>query len=426
VTTQRLTPTLALVVVAAVAATVAGCGLPANPKRPHLLTFADLAVLADAIEADPTNAPATFADGAGIPGGLPVSNFVTKDDQGLYHLVPRNTWTESYRSAYETAEVWTGFDEVWVQPVYVAITRFLNGEPQLLVDPDPAKQGWSPIFSVGPDSAFYSPFWQVFYFVVPDGTDPDEYKSARAVIDSGLPLIPGPAHTMSIVPTDKIVPAKTVVDTQEIGGPTGVSGGYLDGNDVKFLDFGQNNFSWNDDLVVEETPLFVFLYRDDATGELLPTGVPTVAGTGPLYANRPANVTNTDPPIPHYGAYWRLYTVELPPTARIFAPADLYPKESAAYAGPVSTVYGPTVIDGGVESSNQYVGRVALNASDTPGVGCFADVNYLDELGNGKCRWLDSQTKIEATVPPSGIRKTDITVTCPFISYDDKAFVVAP
>jgi hypothetical protein len=402
-----------------------GCGLPANPKRPHLTTFSDLMALVDAEGPD-----ATFAEGAKVPGGLRVGDFVTKDDQGAYHLTLRNTWTESYRSAYETAEVWNGFDEVWLQPMYVAITGFTNGKPDLLVDPtnpDPAKQGWSPIFSVGPDSAFYSPFWQVYYFQVPADTDPEAYTTARKVIDSGLPLLQGPVRTMSLVPIDtKVVPGTSDFAAQHVGGPAGASEGYLDGHDVGFLDFGKNTFNWNDDLVVEETPLFVFVYRDGMTGELMRTGIPTVAGTGPLYANRPANITNTDPPVPHYGAYWRLYTVELPPTARIFAPSALYPNESAAYAGPVGTAYGQSVIDAGVDDTNKYLGRVALNATDAVDQGCFSDANFLDELGGGKCRWLDSQAKIEATVPPSWIWKTDITVTCPFVSYDDSAFVVAP
>jgi hypothetical protein len=402
----------------------AGCGgLPANPTRPHLLTFADLEALAA-----PMNDEATFAHDAKVPGGLRVRDFLQYDGTN-YQLQLRNTFTEGYRSAYETTEVWTGFDEVWAQPVYVAVTGFTDsGQPKLLTDPtnpDPTMQGWSPVFSVGPGSAFYSPFWQTMYFVVPDGTDPEKYTSARHIIDAGLPLIPGPAHTMAIVPGENIIPPAMPLDVQHVGGPMATSPGYLDGEDVHYLDFGKGNFSWNDDLVVDETPLFMFVYRD-TNGDLQRTNTPTVAGTGPLYANRPVNVTDTMPPVPHYGAYWRLYTVELPPTARIFAPPGLYPKENADYKGPVGTVYGDSIMLADIVGTNQWVGRVALNASDTPGEGCFSSNQNLDENGNGSCRWLDSQAKIEATVPASWIWKTDITVTCPFVSYQDMAVVVTP
>ena len=91
---------------------------PPNPARPRLLTFADFEALAGS--GDPE---ATFATGEGVPDGLRVKDFVTSDMAG-YHLPLRTTWTEGYRSAYETAEIWTGFDEIWVQPAYVPITGF--------------------------------------------------------------------------------------------------------------------------------------------------------------------------------------------------------------------------------------------------------------------------------------------------------------
>ena len=426
-TTHRLS---GLTVAALATCALAACDLPANPRRPQLLTFADLSRLADG---DPA---VTFANDQGAPGGLRVSDFVTKDDAG-YHLTLRDTWTEGYRSAYETAEIWLGFDEVWVQPVYVAITGFTDGKPDLLPDPsatDPEKMSWSPIFSVGPDSAFYSPFWQVFYFKVPVGTDADAYTTAREVIDSGLPLIPGPAHTMSLVPAgETIVPATAGAPMQAVGGPTDVSTGYLDGKDVSFLDFGKDNFSWNDDLVVDATPLFMLVYRDDA-GHLQPMHVPTIAGTGPLYANRPPNVSND---VPHYGAFWRLYTVEVPATARIFAPplpafaaasADYPP----AFLEPEST-YGAGVLTTPTNDIGHWLGRVALNAVpsvDSTIKSCFDDYDNLDtspgSAGPEPCAWLDSQPAVERAVPASSIQPTDVLVTCPFVSYDDQPFVVTP
>ena len=410
--------TLAAVALCAAAA----CDLPAKPGRPKLLTFADLETLADTADAD-TIIPGTEA----VPGGLRLQDYIKKDDGG-YRPTLRNTWTETYRSAYVTAELWTGFDEVWVQPVYVPITGFANGLPVKL----PGEKGlpWSPIFSVGPGSAFYSPFWRVFYFVVAPDTDPETLRTARKVIDLGVPLIKGPAHVMSLVPPDGVELTQTVTDVlQNVGGPTQVSKGYLDGADASFLDFGMGTFSWNQDLVVDETPLFVLVYRDES-GALHKMNVPTVAGTGPLYANRPPNV---DGNVPHYGAFWRLYTVEVPTTARIFAPPT-FPNERMDY--PASLVadglYGDDVLDEKNKAGYEFfLGRVALNAlpadpADPMSKGCFGSLSLIDTRASvmpTPCRWLDSQPAIEAAVPPTAIHRTDILVTCPFVSYHDQAVV---
>jgi hypothetical protein len=404
----------------------AGCDLPPSPSRPHLYTMADLEALAKA------GKPLTIADDAGVPGGLAVSNIVQYDG-AQYHLALRTLWTESYRSAYETTEVWTGFEEVWAQPVYVAVTGFNDdGSPKLLTDPtnaNPNEQGWAPVFSVGPESAFYSPFWQTFYFVVPEGTDIESYTTARKVVDSGLPLIPGPAHTMSLVPTEakpgELAPATTGAAGQAVGGPAqGTRRGYLDGNDVSYLDFGKDNFSWNDELVVEETPLFVLVYRDNA-GSLQGLHVPPVGGTGPLYADRPPAIDGEG--VPHYGAYWRLYTVEAPSSARIFAPEMVFGEDAVHQFQDTPYVgkdYGADVNLSTPAVVGKYFGRMALNAlpaADMSTKGCFSSIAALDT-----CQWLDSQSALEHAVPPASIWRTDTTVTCPFVSYADKAIVVDP
>jgi hypothetical protein len=406
---------------AVVLCAAAGCDLPAKPGRPKLLTFADLETLADTADAK-TIIPGTEA----VPGGLRLRDYITKDGGG-YRPTLRNTWTETYRSAYVTAELWTGFDEVWVQPVYVPITGFANGVPVKV----PGEKGlpWSPIFSVGPGSAFYSPFWQVFYFVVSPDTDPETLRTARKIIDLGVPLIEGPAHVMSLVPPDGVELTQTVTDvTQHVGGPTSVSKGYLDGADASFLDFGTGTFSSNEDRVVEETPLFVLVYRDES-GALQKMNVPTVAGTGPLYSNRLPNVRDN---VPHYGAYWRLYTVEVPATARIFAPPT-FPDERADYPPALigDGMYGADVLDATNKPKYEYfLGRVALNALPVdpanPLSGCFGSLTLIDTRASVMplpCQWLDSQAALEAAVPPTAIHRTDILVTCPFVSYHDQAVV---
>jgi hypothetical protein len=37
------------------------------------------------------------------------------------------------------------------------------------------------------------------------------------------------------------------------------------------------------------------------------------------------------------------------------------------------------------------------------------------------CVWLDSQAAIEQLMPHEAIKRTDVLVTCPFVSYHDAA-----
>jgi hypothetical protein len=401
---------LALVAVAAWAAAV-GCDLPPNPSRPRLYSMAALQALADHASTQPV-----FAEDAGVPGGLRINDYVVRKDDGSYAMALRTTWTEQYRSAYVTGEIWTGFEEVWQQPVYVPITGLAaDGTPKLL--PHGASD-WTPIFSVGPDSAFYSPFWQTYYFQVDPATEANAFKSARDVLDSGRTLTPGPSRTMSLVPDTTLHPPDEMpadMPPLVVGGPRATESGFLDGNPISFLDLGKDNFTWDYELVVEATPLFMLVYRDKA-GQLQPMNVPTVAGTGPLYANRNVNVTSDF--VPHYGAFWRLHTVEVPSQARIFAPPKVAGDLSADYPPDlVGQTYDSAIADGTPRDLSQFVGRVALNPTE-----CFSLYDNLATFENPKatCQWLDSQTAIEAAVPPSAITETDVHVTCPFVSYHDR------
>jgi hypothetical protein len=61
-----------------------------------------------------------------------------------------------------------------------------------------------------------------------------------------------------------------------------------------------------------------------------------------------------------------------------------------------------------------YLGRVAVNGD------CFSDINMADPYG-GSCQYLDSQADIEAYLGRGAIQRTDITVTCPLVSFKGKA-----
>ncbi|HEY6477332.1 MAG TPA: hypothetical protein VI456_12175, partial [Polyangia bacterium] len=329
--------------------------------------------------APPTKA---LAADAGLPGGIEIGHIL--DGTALY---PRPAVADHYGVSYATTEVWAGYPQVWMQPMYVPVTGWADGVPQKLLDAN----HWHPVFSVGPGSGFYSPFWQAVYFTVPPGTTPATYTTVKQILDAGFPLAPREGWTIPIVPADV---------TSPVVGPTQGTG-WVDGAKVSFLNFGERLFNWDPATnVVEETPLFVMVTRD-ASGNLVAPSLPTLGGTGPLGTHAGPAPLNGVAPI--YASYWRLYTVEIPPTARVFTDDNL--QQALAAAGlpdlglPVDAGYA------------NVVGRVVLN----PGCTIFDPM----ASGTGACQYLDSQAALESNLDPGAIQPTDITVTCPFLTYQD-------
>ncbi|MDB4983066.1 MAG: hypothetical protein JWM82_3818 [Myxococcales bacterium] len=391
-----------------------GCDAPDARVRPVLLTTADFAALV-AAGAKPDEG---LAPGYGLPGGMPLKRILSRQ-AGTLTLELRETLTEGYRSEYVTTEIWAGFPAVWVQPVYVPLIGHAADGTPLRAGP----QDEHPIFGVGPRSAFYSPYWEVHTFEVPAGDTLASFKSVRDVLDRGVNLREGEARVMTIVPADVEPPTPTdVMDVAnqfvvpKIGGPTKRTG-LLDGNVVHFLDFNGGTFRWDTYGAIEEAPIFVWVARD-ATGALRALDLPTVAGTGPLYSNRPAQVWGANQDIPKYGSYWRLYTVEVPSTAQVFAALDDADTRRALDKFPSLTAatYDPLLK---AADEKQYAGRVIIDPT------CVANRNNadpstpVDDPKASNCRYIDSQEKIEHLVPGSAIVRTDILVTCPFVSYHD-------
>jgi hypothetical protein len=409
--TRRLAPLAA-------ACALAACQATPGAPTPELYTTADLQRLLDT-----TGAETTIAEDAGVPGGLPLSLMIAKG-AGQDTLVPRMTLTgesETYRSAYVTTEVWTRFDEVWIQPMYVLVDGYgADGTPIRHKFGTGATAAWRPIFGVGAQSKFYSPYWQEIYFELPTGADPESFRSVRDVVDRGAKLNPAGGRVVSLVPATVSPPAPTAgMDggPVAIGGPT-AGAGLIDGARAPFLDFGEGTFTWNDDLVVQEIPLFVWVARD-SSGQLQRLDIPTVAAAGPLYSNT-TNAKTDDNLRPQYGSYWRIYTVEIPAGMGVFAPPVTGDESVRAGLGTLADLsmdakYGPTVLSAPSTAIIDYLGRVATNPD------CFSDV--MNTNGNG-CTYLDSQTKIEMYVPNDLIRRTDILVTCPFVTYDEKALTL--
>jgi hypothetical protein len=190
---------------------------------------------------------------------------------------------------------------------------------------------------------------------------------------------------------------------------------WADGKPVSFLDFGKATFTWNENAVIDEVPIYVLQWRT-AEGGLLAPDIRTVAGTGPPGSGGPrAPVIGGQA---RYVAYWRIYTVTVPPTARAFLP--------------LSPDVLTTMRDKGIPVVDQYTDDALLYADALSGwvavngaAGCFATAAQLEpdptNSTAGKCVWLDSQAAIEKYIDPSAIKRTDVTVTCPFVTFNSMA-----
>jgi len=391
-----------IVVVALALGALAACDAPRAP-RPKLWTLFDV----QALYADGAGGEDGIALDGGLPGGVKLEKMLSPADATT--VVARPTITEGYNGSYFTTEVWSHFDEVWLQPMYIPVKAWANGVPQPL-----APGTW--IFSVGPRSGFYSPFWQMVYFDVDENTPTDAITSVRQVLDGKYPLHFGPGRTVSLVPGDVVGPPG---DMPTIPFTTG--SGWLDGQRVSFIDFGKATFTWNEQAVIDELPIYVLLFRTP-DGRLVAPDIQTVAGTGPPGSG--------GPPAPiidkelRYAAYWRIYTVTVPASARVFSP-DPYLQQKLSDAG----LSGDMIIDDysadGLAYANQLSGWVAINPDPASGMaGCFATGGGLDpdpsNTNSSKCIWLNSQAAIEMHIDPSAIRRTDVTVTCPFVTIDGR------
>jgi hypothetical protein len=375
---------LAVVVVAA------ACSEAPRPPDPRLWTIFDL----QPRSADPT---AAVAADAGLPGGVPVAQVLGADGATLA-VRPA---LDVYEAGYVTTEVWAHYDRVWIQPMYVLVTGWEADGPV------PVRVGGvvQPIFSVGPKSGFYSPFWQTIYVQVPADVSPQALGSVRAIIDSGYPLVPGPGRTVSLVPDGTTVPA-----SPDIGAPR-AGQGWLDAAPISFLDFGTGMFTWDEDGVVAETPLYHFVFPT-ADGTYVPLDVPAVAAGGPRGSNL------APPTLNHqirYAAYWRLYAVKVPLTAAVFAPPAqtevLRPGLLEALRSTVVPVveasgYSPDVATD--PSVPQYIGHIAADPT------CFG----VTPLDLESCAWLDTQDHLERRVDPTAVEATAVTVTCPIVSVN--------
>lgn len=364
-----------------IAAGALGCGGQGSPApgRARLLTLLDLAEIFDA---DPE---ATIAAGPQLPDGLPVSYFLTRGTDPFTgertdtdELAVSSGFIDGKVAKFSTTELWVNFEQVWTQPLYTAV-----GDDGKLPNTAGVREPW--VFGVGPYSRFYSPFWQVYGFQVPEGVDVETLVDTRAVIEAANRTGGFRQLQRRIVAAAPEVVFPNFQWTEQT---------YYDdvaawdgAGHQRYIDFGTGRFDYDEAGVVQDLPLFVFM-----KGGALMAEWPHIGGTRALFSATPP-FTGTDggmpggggavapPPDPvtiepSFGGLWRLHTVELPPDAGLLD------------------------------------GRVVLHLP------CGTDVYNA-------CVILDSQGAVEST-GPDRIHRTELLVTCPLMQLGDTVFPLQP
>jgi hypothetical protein len=204
----------------------------------------------------------------------------------------------------------------------------------------------------------------------------------------------------------------------------GMGHGWIDGKKVAFFDFGTGLFEWDAEGVVKEFPIYVFLMRN-TEGRWVAPPIPTVAGVAPhetrVVRDQSVSVIGGKH---RWAALWRIYTVKLPPAARVVAPKD---SELFMQLTNLGVAVEPDVAPS-VYAATRYLGEVVreagppLGTSDGDGgqaPGCFAGTPDF-------CVFFDSQYTIQSGIDPSAIERTNLAVTCPFMTQNEMPVAPLP
>jgi hypothetical protein len=337
-----------------------------------------------------------------FPGGFAPQVFVEPGADGAATLKIIPAFSEGEPAAYVIPELWVNFDEIWVQPWYVLVSAWNDRTTAQNRLRDAEGNGYPPVFDVHPRSLFYSPFWLVFYAVVPEDSPIDKYTSAEKLFDEKRAIYPGPPWIYSVRPEAVTLPPMPVhpflkKPVASFLNQAPVS--WVDDQSMPYFNEGSNNFKYDAKLVVEEVPMFM-LARRDASGQPALINAPNIIGTGPLLARRPPDAPGGRP---RFGSLTRFYFAFVGPTAGMFEP-EAYPDAAAAL---MAKNLDPEA----------YRGRVASNAlkiadTDRP---CFT----MPDFPAG-CRWLDSQAAIEDALGVINLRRTEVAACSPLVFYGGK------
>ncbi len=340
---------------------------------------------------------------ASFPGGFPPETFITPQPDGsaILRIIP--AYSEGEPAAYVLPEIWLNFDEIWVQPWYELVTAWNDRSNAQNALKGPNDEDAPPVWDVSHRSLFYSPFWVVFYAVVPPGTAYDHYTSVEQIVNDGLPIYRGAPWIYSVRPEEVFLgqrPLHPYLQKEVATSLREFPLSFVDDEPVPYFDEGFNNFEYDPRTqVVEEAPLFMLAKRD-AEGRTAFLDAPHVIGTGPLLARRPPAVYNGKP---RFGSYTRFYIATVPATADVFNP-DVH---TAAAAALVAQGLDPQA----------YRGRVARNALKLVerDRACFELPDFP-----ASCVWLDSQARIEDAGGIASLRRTEVSACSPIVFYAGK------
>ncbi len=364
--------------------------------QPSVVTMFDLD---RTLAADP-NAPTLP-----LPGGIPFAGRFARVGADLVaKVIP--AFAQGDVAAYITTEYWNQIPEVWVQPMYVLTTgRDATGNWVPTAN--------LPIFSVAPvgrdgkTSAFYTPYWQVYYVTVPP-TNTKIYRSVHEIFADKLPMEAGEPRLCSLVPMNATVENRHPITMTETGGVS-MGKGFVDDVEFKVFGFGRNRFTYDPTTrVVDEQPLFIPVVRNKDGGGLLLAGLPAILGIRGLYQPATGALIGTN--TPNFGSFWRVYLVLLPHGAGVQIPAK--DNEFSYQVSALAASAANNTVVRNDQLRNGYTLRVLINPTTC--------IRPDGELGND-CRWLDSQDAIESNVPRGDILDTGITANCPFVIFKGTA-----
>jgi hypothetical protein len=366
------------------------------PLHPKLWTLFEML--------DALNDNKRVAESPTFPQGFDTKDILTSKGDGSATLKIIPAYSEGEPAAYVLTEIWIGFREIWVQPWYFLVSAWNEKTPGMNRAKDQMGVNYPAIWEVHPKSLFYSPFWQVYYALLPPGVDAWRYTSGEQIINDKLPLYLGPPFIYSARPAAITVEMPAVhpylnTPVATFLNSTGMS--FVDNEKIPYLTQGSNTFKYDANLVVEEVPMFLFVRRN-STGGLVHLNAPNVIGTGPLFARRPPDAPGGRP---RFGSHSRYHLAIVPATAAAFEPERF----EAATQSLTDKMLDPRA----------YRGRVATNAvraAEGDPLGCFEDMTRFP----AGCTWLDSQARIEDALGLANLQKTEISVCSTVVFYGGK------